>query len=81
MKRQKMNLSDLIDNGMNYYAFGRFTTPNGTRGTWYKLEKPLTAEQHELVFSFRNTSTGTSVCQYAPELKSAVVFIYDKCIH
>ncbi len=81
MKRQKMNLSDLINNNIDYYDFGRFTLLNGVRGTYYKLAKPLTKEQRELVFSFRNTSTGIRTTQYAPELKDDVVFIYDKCIH
>ena len=81
MKRQKMNLSDLIDNNIDYYDFGRITLLNGVRGTYYKLDKPLTKEQHDFVFSFRNTSTGICVAQYAPELKSTVLFIYDKCIY
>ena len=81
MKRQKMNLSDLIDNNIDYYGFGRFTLPNGVRGTYYKLDKPLTKEQHDFVFSFRNTSTGICTTQFAPELKNDIVFIYDKCVH
>lgn len=81
MKRTKMNMADLIDNGMDFYRTERLTVPNGTRLTAYFLCDPLTKEQRDLIFSFRNTSTGTSSCPYAPELKRDIVFIYDKNIY
>ena len=49
-------------------------------GTVYKLSNSLTDDDNAYILSCKNTRLFIAQAQYAPELKSNLVFIADKCI-
>ena len=49
-------------------------------GTVYKLSNLLTDDDKTYIWSWKNTRLFISQAQYAPEIKSNLVFIADKCI-
>lgn len=80
MKRKKMLLSDMINNGINYFNFNRVKNNSGVRGWRYILDKPLTKEQITFILNFKNVVIGECNYKYAPELKYNTLIIFDKCI-
>lgn len=82
----KLSLSKMYDilrtNDNGYYDFSRFSHLNKAKnrkyhGYLYKLCKPLTEKQFEELKAFNNVSFGHGHCEYAPEIKFQVLFVYD----
>lgn len=84
MKRQKMNLSDMLNIGIEYHAFARVYSPVTSKkknlGTLYVLSKPLTEDQKTFVLGWKNTTIGTAQSKSAPEIKYNTVTVWDKCL-
>lgn len=80
MKRKKMVLSDMINAGINYFAFNRVKNSNGIKGWRYILEKPLTDYQYSIILKYQNTLVGGCFNRSAPEQKHQTLILFDKCI-
>lgn len=78
MKRQKMQLFDIIALGIDYHAFQRVKDRNGNRGTRYILSTQLTPEQIAAVNRFKNTVISSAMQRYAPEIKYQTIIILDR---
>ena len=59
---------------LDYYQFKRCTV-DSVRGWCYWCDKI----NREMLEAFDNIKIFSSRCEYAPEIKSAVVFVGDKC--
>ena len=59
---------------LDYYQFKRCTV-DGVRGWCYWCDKI----NLEMLETFDNIKIFSSRCEYAPEIKKAVVFVGDKC--
>lgn len=73
MKKRKANFKDIPP----YYAYSRIKH----KGYMYFLLKNLTTEQkQDLLYSFNNIEFYVRVLDYAPELKTTCILLYDKVI-
>ena len=80
MKRQKAQLSDLIQNNIYYHAFSRVKDKNGCFGWRYVLDNALSDEQKNNLLKYKNVVFGNCYYKYNPQLKYNTVIVFDKCI-
>lgn len=81
MKRIKANVSDLYNLGIDYHAFQRVKRADGTTGTRFVLDKPLTPDQRDALSKFRNVVFSSCSLRYAPEIRYKTIILTDKCIN
>ena len=81
-KRRKMDWFDLVNRDLQWTAFtdNVLHKETGTRGTMYRLEKPLSAEDMDFIMQWRNTIVTKGHYRYNPSNEVDCIFIADKCI-
>ena len=81
-KRRKMNWFDLVNRGLQWYAF----TDNvlhkemGTKGSMYRMEKPLSKEDVAFIMQWSNTLVTKGHYRQDPSHEVDCIFIAYKCI-
>lgn len=81
MERIKANATDLYKLGIDYHAFQRVRRADGTAGTLFVLDRPLTPGQRDALAKFRNVIFSECSLRYAPEIRYETVILTDKCIN
>lgn len=81
-KRRKMNWSDLVNRGLQWYAFtdNVLHKETGTKGSMYRLEKPLSKEDVAFIMQWSNTLVTKGHYRYNPSKEIDCIFIGYKCI-
>lgn len=81
MKRIKANATDLYNLGIDYHAFQSVKRADGTTGTRFVLDKPLTQDQRNALEKFRNVIFSSCSLRYAPEIQYETIILTEKCIN
>ena len=61
-----------------YCDYKRFTV-DGIKGTLYRLCKPLTPDQDNIILKYSNVRLFVGRSEYAPEQRRQYLFIGNKC--
>ena len=77
--RVKANLGDIWNLGSGYHDFYNVHRKDGIKGELFKFRK-LSDEDIAFIKQWKNTDIVTVQYQYAPEIKSYGVVIFEKCI-
>ena len=71
--------STLYNLGLSYYAHGTIKQGRKVQAYYYKLCKPATSEQIQMLReSFPYVTTGYGYSEYAPELRASVLIFPSK---
>ena len=81
-KRRKMNWYDLVNRGLQWYAFNDnvLHKKTGAKGSMYRMEKPLSNEDVAFIMQWSNTLVTKGHYRYNPSNEVDCVFIAYKCI-
>lgn len=75
MAKRKIPFSEVANLG--YYKFAKGVW-KGVKGFFYWVDT-LSNEDQTKVERYNNTEILKSKCEFAPEIKSSVIFVGDKC--
>ena len=82
-KRRKMNWCDLVDRGLQWYAYfdNVLHKETGIKGSMYHMDKPLSNEDIAFIMQWKNTLITKGYYRYnLSDSGVDCIFIANKCI-